>query len=81
LKKSLADQIGGLAIISAEQGLVIADLREQVKDRDNIIAGLKAALAERAAMIRELESQLAEPELPMGDARPGHEGEANGIAH
>jgi hypothetical protein len=74
LRAQLANQIGQLAVLSAEQGLMIDSLRQAVKDRDDKIADLQAKLIEA-------ERNAEQPALPIGDARPGHEGEANGVAH
>lgn len=70
LKEALSRQIGDLSTIATEQGLMIADLRSAVADRDATIARLTA----------ELEA-AKQGSLPIGDAMPGHEAEANGVAH
>lgn len=67
LRAQFERQIGSLMVSIGEQAVAIEDL--------------KSALMQRDAKIRELEEKLTQPALPMGDARPGHEGEANGAAH
>ena len=65
IKANVERQLGSLMLTIAEQAAAIGELRAMIAARD--------------AKIAELESK--QPELPIGDSRAGHEGEANGIAH
>lgn len=65
LEQRLAQQVAAQNVEMHRQTILIEDLHD----------ALKAMTAERDAL------KAIEPELPMGDARPGHEGEANGAAH
>lgn len=67
LKASVERQLGSLMMTVVEQAAAIGELRAMVAARD--------------AKITELEAKAAQYELPIGDERAGHEGEANGIAH
>ena len=77
LKDLLSKQIGELAAITSEQGILIQDLRDALTGKDATIAELKAQVAELELNLAEARQQ----QLPLGDALPGHEGEANGAAH
>lgn len=67
LRAQMERQLGSLMVTVGEQAVALEDL--------------KNALIQRDVKIRELEEKLTQPALPIGDARPGHEGEANGAAH
>lgn len=67
IKANVERQLGSLMLTIAEQAAAIGELRAMIAARD--------------AKIAELEAKAAQPELPIGDERAGHEGEANGIAH